>query len=681
MDIKSRILAHLTDTYLRSKTNVEDLSNSPVHVGKSMPFTGRALLIAEARKLYDMRIQNRVDTDRNRHPIGIVGGASGIGKSRALNELAKEILNWKEENEWFFPVQITYNNGNPPFIDRKMEAAKAFALRILYFAFVDSKPRLVSFATFVENFQSDLKNIIEPHHAIEVIMLYQRSHSQYDNGVIFLGVDESNYLLDADYEGQANKRSFLKETMIAVTSTLFCHKNVFVFPVVAGTTILPLDAVFADSSVEILPFPIALLDISDCEVIVDEMAKIIPGLENWRTCYEFRTMLLDFGSIPRRAEELLSYVLEQTKKGTPLKNVDFELIYHRFMRKYSCSYIPAEINSKLIADVILERPVHRDDSLGIVNNQKYTYGLLESSGVIALASMQREFLLVQIPLAYFRSLVMQLDGRDVLTVCLRNACDLIPTRNAASVGFVWQTFEQFHGYMEAIREMLLARELGEHSKCSVSELYCIDGLENDFDFKLRRNVPVIESSKRFPSHNTSDSETLGHDAYVRNAPGAAFDSFTFRQLDEEDQQILFCGQQKLFSSKVLTMADINAELKKVDEALGGNTEYFLVIFASKVHSEVSQDSLPDRCCLVTGRAWTKFYSSLFAARARIIFDSDTMININTATKSELMNVARIGGVLADRIITNRNIRQFDNWDDVRQRIAKIPLNAERNFIY
>ena len=51
-------------------------------------------------------------------------------------------------------------------------------------------------------------------------MLYQRSHSQHDNGVIFLGVDESNYLLDADYEGQANKRSFLKETMIAVASTL-----------------------------------------------------------------------------------------------------------------------------------------------------------------------------------------------------------------------------------------------------------------------------------------------------------------------------------------------------------------------------------------------------------------------------------------------------------------------------
>ena len=183
----------------------------------------------------------------------------------------------------------------------------------------------------------------------------------------------------------------------------------------------------------------------------------------------------------------------------------------------------------------------------------------------------------------------------------------------------------------------------------------------------------------------SDSETIGHDAYMKNAPGAAFDSFTFRQLGGDDKYMLFCGQQKLYCHQMLNLTDIKAEVTKVEEALvssGFDNEYLLVIFASKVNSAVSHTDLPEKCCLVTGKAWTTFYSSLFAARAHIIFDANnSQVNINTATKVELRNIDGIGSVIADRIITNRIVRPFDDWDDVQIRVNKIPKKVERYIKY
>ena len=682
----SRILSHLTDSYLSSYNCPTDPSALINEFGLSIPFKGRESLLDAASKVYQARMESRGNKDRRMHPIGVIGGVSGIGKSRALLELAKEVCKWKKDDEWIFSVVVSYNNGNPPILDRRMTASKAFALRILYFGFVASNPQGVSFATFVDNFDSNLKHILEPHDAIDVILLHQQLHYHSDAGVIFLGVDESNYLLDSDYNGQVEKRSFLRDTMIAVASTMFHLKHVFVFPVVAGTTILPLNTVFADSSLKIVPLPISLLDINDSETIVDEMAKVIPGLQNWRTCRVFRGMLADFASIPVRAEELLSYVRKQTIDGTPLQNVDFDMLYHQFINSYSYMQIPREIILKLIADIMLERPVSRHEFLGSGKYQDYYYGSLESSGFIALATTPTASLLVQMPLAYFCTLVSLLDGNDALTVCLRKACNLIRNQNSAFCGLYWQSFEDFHCNMEAIREMLLARsEQSEDNDCAVSRLYCIERLENDFEFKLRRNITVVESARRFPRQNMSDSETIGHDAYMKNAPGAAFDSFTFRQLGGDDKYMLFCGQQKLYCHQMLNLTDIKAEVTKVEEALvssGFDNEYLLVIFASKVNSAVSHTDLPEKCCLVTGKAWTTFYSSLFAARAHIIFDANnSQVNINTATKVELRNIDGIGSVIADRIITNRIVRPFDDWDDVQIRVNKIPKKVERYIKY
>ena len=154
--------------------------------------------------------------------------------------------------------------------------------------------------------------------------------------------------------------------------------------------------------------------------------------------------------------------------------------------------------------------------------------------------------------------------------------------------------------------------------------------------------------------------------------GAPFDSFTFRELEDDGNNLIFCGQQKLYSREQLTNADIQIEAEKVDAWLQ-NVPHILVIFASEVAADVSLCNIPANCCVVTGQAWNKFYSSLFIGRARLMYDATrTMVNINTATKYELMTFDRIGPTFADRIVNSRKDQPFQNWDDVINRIANTP---------
>ena len=220
-NISSRILYYLKRYYLDSSENAAADYHCLINgFGRSIPFTGRTSLFGKAKNVFDARIKDKNVYDRNSRPIGIIGGVSGLGKSRALIELADKVSDWKTEKEWIFKVIISYDSRNPPVYDRVLGASKALALRLLYFAFVFSKPRAVSFATFARDFNDVFKESVDPQHAIEVIVLYQSDVCECKAGVIFFGLDEAQRLIYHDYADEGEKLSFLKETMVAVGSTM-----------------------------------------------------------------------------------------------------------------------------------------------------------------------------------------------------------------------------------------------------------------------------------------------------------------------------------------------------------------------------------------------------------------------------------------------------------------------------
>jgi len=126
------------------------------------------------------------------------------------------------------------------------------------------------------------------------------------DGALFIGVDEINFLLDETFQGANGKeqqfRVFLKGTMIALTSSLISTSSCFVFGIVAGTTVLPLDKVFAELGHPVLKLSIGLLSGDDCELLMDGLEKNSPAVwGNWRS---------DFGSLPRLAEQFLQKAKE-----------------------------------------------------------------------------------------------------------------------------------------------------------------------------------------------------------------------------------------------------------------------------------------------------------------------------------------------------------------------------------
>ena len=686
--------------YIGEKYNFEPVQ--PSHLingfGYSIPLKGREEMISTTKTLYDTRWENNHTRDRVCHKVGIIGGCSGIGKSRGLIEIANSIKDWKKVDQWSFEIVISYNNGNPPEIDRRLfgresknpSAATALALRILYFSFVAGKSFEVSFETFASLFPKDMLVDLTPEVAIQTISAQMSKQHGHDNGVFFIGLDEANYLLDTDYTGEEGKRGFLKETLIALGNAMLLPVK-FVFVVIATTTVLPINIVFHQSGLQFQPLPIKLLRIQECEKIIDEIGL----LSEWRTCRAFRTLLADFASMPRKAEELLNYMRSEINKGTAIADIDYQMIYNRLMGTICPLDKLASVAERIVSDILLACPVKRDHLID-ASTSYVTYGDLEARGVMVLETSVDTCLTVQMPFSLFRELVQLLDGKDPLTKSLRRICNLVSTE--AEFGTLsWQTFEELHCNVEASREMLMARQREEMPYSSLSEFYCLTdnaAPKIDFDFALRRRCEVVTADSRFPTStwtvlvdDPEKKDTNGYQldattSHIKNAPGAAFDSFTLRQLPhEEHQKMLFCGQQKLYVKATLSAGMIRAEADKVIASLPEGTVVTLVVIATKTAPDALRN-LPENCVVVTGPALTKFYS-VFSARVNLFSEESlSHINVNTASVSEMMTIDKVGKATAQAIVKAKNEgRHFSSWKDLNDRVPLTKRLKEESFCF
>ena len=243
--------------------------------------------------------------------------------------------------------------------------------------------------------------------------------------------------------------------------------------------------------------------------------------------------------------------------------------------------------------------------------------------------------------------------------------------------------------------MLIARREPDRP-CSVEDFYCVANAPNDFDFVLRRCCDVVTSASRFPSQawgvlldddplrkDTTGNRLNGSTSYIKNAPGAAFDSFTSRHINcEIDERMLFCGQQKLYVGTAVSGAMIREEAEKVEKSLPDGTPFVLVVIATKITSDAISNDLPSNCVVVTGQALEKFYS-VFSARANLLSnDSLNRINVNTASRSELMTLSGIGKIIADTILKEREEKgHFTNWEALKTRVMRIAKFKEEHFSF
>ena len=186
-----------------------------------------------------------------------------------------------------------------------------------------------------------------------------------------------------------------------------------------------------------------------------------------------------------------------------------------------------------------------------------------------------------------------------------------------------------------------------------------------------RNVLLDDSSCH---REISGNPLIYSFSYIKKAPGAAVNSFAFRQMDSEiDKSVLFCEKRKMHVETAVSDATIGEEVKKVEESLLEGALFILVGIATKVTADASID-LPSNCIIVTGESLEEFYS-VFSARAALLSDESlSRINVNTDSWSEVKAIFNLGIVVTER---EKN-GYYANWKDLNTRVPRtVGLNEKR----
>jgi hypothetical protein len=333
-----------------------DYSFSPFQL--TIPFVGRTATVDMAETLFKERYASRNITDRNEHKIAVLGGRSGIGKSRALLYLAKEFSKWRDLTDfsWEASIFISFNNGNPPSIEalKDIPPAVGLALRLLYFGLLHGTHPGMSYQSFIEDILNMNIGHIDIITAISCIeLLCQRWYGE-GKGMIFLAVDEVNFL-------HTESSEFQKKTMIAL-GQLALHQKSFVYPVVAGTTVLQLDEAFRQTSHPNKKLPIGLFtfhDLEDLMRLLEEANRT--RWQGWQTCRPFRMILNDVACLPKATTKLFELIDERmTKFEETLSTIDWNSIHSATLKIFTISPVLAPVGYSIIFDAMLCTPVRRE---------------------------------------------------------------------------------------------------------------------------------------------------------------------------------------------------------------------------------------------------------------------------------------------------------------------------------
>ena len=172
-------------------------------LGFDFPLCGRDKAAILSSELLDERFANKHLTDRNRHPIAVIAGSPGVGKTRLLLALPGILNSLIEQRKYnmnnFIPIIFTYNNGNPVCdLDYSLPIDCVLGLRILH-AFSKSPQRFVEFA---RNVPENVLKSVTLESTLNEIVSYVNENSTINKPTkdkiqgVYLGLDEFNRLIE-----------------------------------------------------------------------------------------------------------------------------------------------------------------------------------------------------------------------------------------------------------------------------------------------------------------------------------------------------------------------------------------------------------------------------------------------------------------------------------------------------
>ncbi|CAG8574422.1 7739_t:CDS:2 [Funneliformis caledonium] len=649
----------------------------------------------------------RNESDKNLHPIPVVAGGPGTGKSRFLDEVEQLLSQCANESgnyeirEAFANMTVintTYGNGSPADdIDINITAQASLAIRILFEYFRPQPSEMgkfdfSSFRSLCNGLRSNLNisnfTLSIALQVVSIDIMRMKQIAPNSLLVLVLGIDEFNKLHDIDKD--------TSKKLVHSIGGIMCSppNNVFFIPILAGTIEGPLDKYVTESMHKPLRLPLYLLE----EKYAIEIGKAMNLFDdNYVKCHPyFRVSIGDIGGHARSLEYFYRTFEKKLQQRNGLINVklsDVMLTVEHIIRDDYNLVTYSRWLTEVIAKAILGLPVKKMDEI-MIDERSTSYQDLNSMGILNLVLVKPSTGDHQIRLPYTWASVLVRASKDPGMTYWKSMFDY-------DEPMYWQNFEDFNAKFWALR-LSLFHLLG-YKKIKLGELLngakFSRGFPEEAEIILPEDVKLCKLRHRYPATKTNENKNMNEmeessrcytkldflrnedvknekymDFVFLNAPGAPWDVFGFHRYVnyESSENGIFCIAQQIkytnieaLEAMIIDQNSFNDEYEKVSESIKDvPIDDWALLFLTNAESN---ENLIIKCkndsALVSRKQFHDFYGFTYASRAQFA-SANEKIFINSAPSETL----KILGFTDNQRHDISLKRPFSDLDDMKTKL-------------